>query len=50
MFVDASAEGTTIVSSCRTTGDLWSYAYITTQAPGAVGQPTRVKQVWRRVR
>jgi hypothetical protein len=49
-FFDPGAEGATLVASCRTDGERWIYSFTTTGVPGMRGWPTRVSEVWRRLR
>lgn len=48
-FFDPSAEGMTLVASCRTDGERWYYTYDMPPRPGAGGGATRVSEVWRRL-
>lgn len=49
-FFDPSAEGATLVASCRTEGEFWYYTFTTDGVPGMSGWPKRVSEVWRRLR
>lgn len=49
-FFDPGAEGATLVASCRTEGERWYYTFTTAGVPGMSGWPTRVSEVWRRLR
>jgi hypothetical protein len=48
-FFDPSAEGMTLVATCRTDGERWYYTYDLPPRPGAGGRATRVSEVWRRL-
>jgi hypothetical protein len=49
-FFDPSAEGATLVASCRTEGNFWYYTFSTIGVPGMGSWPKRVSEVWRRLR
>ena len=49
-FFDPNAEGATLVASCRTEGDFWSYSYSTVGVPGMEDGPKQVSEVFRRIR
>lgn len=50
-FFDPSTEGATLVASCRTEGEFWSYSFSTVGVPGMDGSgPKRVSEVFRRIR
>lgn len=50
-FFDPSAEGATLVASCRTEDEFWYYSFSTVGVPGMEGWgPKRVSEVFRRIR